>query len=40
MNEYVELWNKQKFEEMYDYLSAETKETVKEEDFIDRYKNL
>lgn len=40
MNEYVELWNKQKFEEMYDYLSAETKETVKEEDFIDRYKKI
>lgn len=41
LNDYVKLWNKQDFEEMYtDYLSASTKESYKSEDFIDRYEKV
>lgn len=41
LNDYVKLWNKQDFEEMYtDYLSASTKESYKNEDFIDRYEKV
>lgn len=39
-SQYADLWNEQKFAEMYDYLSAETKEKVKKEDFVDRYKKI
>lgn len=37
---YVKLWNNQKFEEMYDYLSTEAKESIKKEEFVDRYKKI
>jgi penicillin-binding protein 3 len=37
---YVKLWNDQKFEEMYSYLSTEAKETIKKEDFVERYKKI
>lgn len=40
MSQYADLWNEQKFAEMYEFLSAKTKETVKEEDFVDRYKKI
>ncbi|SHP74493.1 cell division protein FtsI/penicillin-binding protein 2 [Mycobacteroides abscessus subsp. abscessus] len=37
---YVKLWNDQKFEEMYDYLSAEAKDTINKEEFVERYKKI
>lgn len=37
---YVKLWNEQKFEEMYEYLSTEAKETIKKEEFSERYKKI
>ncbi|MFK4996809.1 NTF2-like N-terminal transpeptidase domain-containing protein [Bacillus sp. N9] len=36
--EYVDLWNEQKFSEMYTYLSTEAKESITKEEFTDRYK--
>ncbi|MCR2821610.1 penicillin-binding transpeptidase domain-containing protein [Lederbergia panacisoli] len=38
--EYVKLWNDQKFDKMYDFLSTESKETVIKEDFVERYKKV
>ncbi|MGG0853723.1 penicillin-binding transpeptidase domain-containing protein [Metabacillus fastidiosus] len=40
LNEYINLWNKQDFSEMYRMLSADTQEKVSEKNFIDRYKNI
>lgn len=37
---YVKLWNDQKFEEMYSYLSTEAKETIKKKEFVERYKKI
>ncbi|MBM7585752.1 penicillin-binding protein [Bacillus pakistanensis] len=38
---YTDLWNKQKFEKMYDsYLTSSTTDTFKKEDFVKRYKDL
>jgi len=37
---YVKLWNDQKFEEMYSYLSAEAKESIKKNEFVERYKKI
>lgn len=37
---YVKLWNDQKFEEMYDYLSTEAKDTINKEEFVERYKKI
>lgn len=37
---YVELWNDQKFEEMYSYLSAEAKESIKKNEFVERYQKI
>jgi penicillin-binding protein 3 len=37
---YVKLWNDQKFEEMYSYLSADAKESIKKEEFVERYKKI
>lgn len=37
---YVKLWNNQKFEEMYGYLSTEAKESIKKDEFVDRYKKI
>lgn len=39
-SQYTDLWNEQKFAEMYNFLSAETKEKVKKEEFVDRYKKI
>ncbi len=41
LQEYVELWNKEKFDDMYNnYLASSTKETFKKEDIVTRYKDL
>lgn len=37
---YVKLWNGQKFEEMYNYLSADAKKSIKKDEFVDRYKKI
>jgi penicillin-binding protein 3 len=37
---YVKLWNDQKFEEMYSYLSVEAKDSIKEDEFVERYKKI
>ncbi|MGS2777483.1 penicillin-binding transpeptidase domain-containing protein [Robertmurraya sp. GLU-23] len=37
---YVKLWNDQKFEDMYSYLSAEAKDSIKEDEFVERYKKI
>lgn len=37
---YVKLWNGQKFEEMYSYLSAEAKDNIKKDEFVERYKKI
>lgn len=38
--EYVSLWNEQKFNEMYDFLSADAKSKMTEKEFTDRYKKI
>ncbi|WP_203363310.1 penicillin-binding transpeptidase domain-containing protein [Bacillus sp. REN10] len=41
LNEYVKLWNQQKFSTMYkSYVSQLVKEQVKEKDFSERYQNI
>lgn len=37
---YVKLWNDQNFEDMYNYLSAEAKDNIKKDDFVERYKKI
>ncbi|MFS0644776.1 penicillin-binding transpeptidase domain-containing protein [Siminovitchia sp. 179-K 8D1 HS] len=37
---YVDEWNGQHFDKMYDYLSADAKEKVSKEDFTNRYKKI
>lgn len=37
---YVKLWNDQKFDEMYSYLSTEAKDSIKKDEFVDRYKKI
>ena len=37
---YVELWNDQKFDQMYEYLSSEAKDTISQEDFTSRYTKI
>lgn len=39
-NEYISLWNEQDFEQMYDYLSTESKEQISKQDFVDRYTKI
>lgn len=38
--DYVKLWNDQKFDKMYDYLSTDAKESISKEDFTNRYKKI
>ena len=38
--EYTKLWNKQNFEQMYDYLSADTKKKITEKQFTERYEKI
>ncbi|WP_059171876.1 penicillin-binding transpeptidase domain-containing protein [Bacillus sp. FJAT-27445] len=37
---YVELWNKQDFDEMYGYLSKDAKASISKKDFTERYKKI
>lgn len=39
-SEYVKLWNEQKFEEMYEFLSQPAKDAVTKEDFVGRYNKI
>ncbi|MCJ8009762.1 penicillin-binding transpeptidase domain-containing protein [Lederbergia wuyishanensis] len=38
--DYIKLWNEQKFDKMYDFLSTESKENITKEDFVNRYKKI
>ena len=38
--EYINLWNQQKFDKMYDYLSNSAKKKVSKEEFTGRYKKI
>ncbi|PLR94491.1 penicillin-binding transpeptidase domain-containing protein [Bacillus sp. T33-2] len=38
--QYIKLWNDQKFEEMYGFLSNKAKESVSKEDFVNRYSKI
>jgi len=38
--DYVKLWNEQKFDKMYDFLSTDSKEKVAKKDFVERYKKI
>ena len=41
LQEYVDLWNKGKFDSMFtDYVNNSTKDTYKKEDFVTRYKDI
>nr|WP_251552320.1 penicillin-binding transpeptidase domain-containing protein [Neobacillus muris] len=39
-SQYIELWNKQKFDKMYDYLSTDAKKNITKEDFTNRYQKI
>lgn len=39
-SQYVKLWNNQKFDEMYGFLSEKAKESISEEDFVSRYNKI
>lgn len=39
-SEYVNLWNEQKFEEMYEFLSEPAKQKVTKQEFVDRYNKI
>ncbi len=39
-SQYVKLWNDQKFDEMYGFLSAEAKDSVTKEEFVSRYEKI
>ncbi|MEY8747834.1 penicillin-binding transpeptidase domain-containing protein [Bacillales bacterium AN1005] len=40
LSQYIKLWNDQKFDEMYDYLSSDAKKSVSKEDYVSRYEKL
>ncbi|WP_419956384.1 penicillin-binding transpeptidase domain-containing protein [Neobacillus niacini] len=37
---YIKLWNEQKFDKMYDYLTEGSKEVISKEDFTNRYQKI
>ncbi|WP_078412801.1 penicillin-binding transpeptidase domain-containing protein [Priestia abyssalis] len=39
-NEYANLWNKQDFSAMYEYLSAQAKKDISKKEFTERYKKI
>lgn len=39
-SEYINLWNEQNFTDMYDYLSADAKKNITEEEFVNRYTKI
>ncbi|MBM7690748.1 penicillin-binding protein [Peribacillus deserti] len=40
MEKYVQLWNKQDYGKMYDYLSKSAKKEISKKEFTERYKNI
>lgn len=38
--EYIALWNQQKFDKMYDYLSNDAKKTITKKEFTNRYQKI
>ncbi|MEH6904646.1 penicillin-binding transpeptidase domain-containing protein [Neobacillus drentensis] len=40
LTKYIALWNEQKFEQMYDYLSTDAKEKITKEEFTNRYHKI
>ncbi len=40
MDTYVKAWNEQKFDEMYEQLSKEAKQSITKEDFVKKYENV
>lgn len=40
MDQYVDKWNEQKFEEMYEQLSAEAQKSISKDDFIKRNQSI
>lgn len=40
MKEYVNLWNKQQYSEMYPYLSMESKKSISKDEFVERYEKI
>lgn len=39
-SEYIALWNQQKFDKMYDYLSNDAKQKISQQDFTSRYQKI
>jgi len=39
-NDYVKLWNEQKFDKMYSILSNDAKEQISKEDYVERYSKI
>ncbi|WP_462410275.1 penicillin-binding transpeptidase domain-containing protein [Neobacillus sp. Marseille-QA0830] len=39
-SQYIDLWNQQKFDKMYEYLSNDAKKTISKEDFTNRYQKI
>ena len=39
-SDYIALWNKQKFDKMYDYLSKDAKQNITKEEFANRYQKI
>ena len=40
LNQYIDLLNEKKYEEMYGYITKQSKEKINQEDFIKRNKNI
>ena len=39
-SKYIALWNEQKFDQMYDYLSTDAKKKITKEEFTNRYHKI
>ncbi|WP_353616076.1 penicillin-binding transpeptidase domain-containing protein [Bacillus sp. AFS055030] len=39
-SEYIALWNEQKFDKMYDYLTSDAKKSITKEEFTNRYQKI
>ena len=39
-SDYIALWNKQKFDKMYDYLSKDAKQNITKDEFTNRYQKI
>lgn len=40
LSQYIKLWNEQKFEDMYDFLTEKAKQTLTKEEFVNRYEKI